>query len=120
VIYISSMPKNDGFQYDIFAAACPSRSLFSAVFSRWGMLVLARMHGHTLRFKELYRSVEGISEKMLAQTLKTLVVEGLMEKIDHATSPPKTEYRLTPQGEKLAQSLITVIHTLYKVLDQKS
>jgi DNA-binding HxlR family transcriptional regulator len=47
-------------------------------------------------------------------------VEGLMEKIDHATSPPKTEYRLTPQGEKLAQSLITVIHTLYKVLDQKS
>jgi DNA-binding HxlR family transcriptional regulator len=56
----------------VLPAACPTRVVLDHVTSRWGVLLLVALSERTLRWGELRRVVEGISEKMLAQTLRTL------------------------------------------------
>ena len=60
---------NELFPGGFFMSACPSRVVLDHVTSKWGVLVLVSLKSRTLRWGELRRSVEGVSEKMLAQTL---------------------------------------------------
>lgn len=57
-------------------AGCATRALLSHITNKWGVLTLVALAGGTHRWSELLRSIEGISEKMLAQTLRTLVEDG--------------------------------------------
>ncbi len=84
---------------------CPSRVVLDHVTSKWGVLVLYALADGTLRWGELRREVEGISEKMLASTLRTFEADGLVRRVAYPEVPPRVEYSLTPLGEGLVESM---------------
>ncbi|WP_127358568.1 winged helix-turn-helix transcriptional regulator [Actinacidiphila soli] len=93
---------------DVNAPTCPSRLILEHVTSRWGVLVLAALMDGTLRFSELRRTVGGVSEKMLAQTLQTLQTlerDGFVYREAHPVIPPHVDYSLTPLGEEAARQV---------------
>lgn len=90
---------------DLFAEQCPSREILNHVTSRWGVLLLVALLGGTHRFSDLRRKVNGISEKMLAQTLQWLEADGFVERQAYPVIPPKVEYRLTPLGEDVGRKV---------------
>ncbi|MGW2231264.1 winged helix-turn-helix transcriptional regulator [Streptomyces formicae] len=95
--------------YDVFAKQCPSRSTLEHVTGRWGALTLGALHDGTFRFNELRRRVDGVSEKMLSQTLHALERDGLVLRDAQPTNPPRVDYRLTPLGHEIAERLLTLI-----------
>ena len=90
-------------------AACPSRVVLDHVTSKWGVLLLLALSEGDLRWGELRRTVEGISEKMLAQTLRTLETDGLVDRTVTATVPPRVDYALTPLGRELVDHLLPLM-----------
>jgi len=105
--------------YDVFAAGCPSRSAFLHIFSRWGVLILARLQEGPARFGTLSRSIEGISERMLSKSLKLLEEEGLVYRRELEKRPPHVEYGLTDAGTRIAEGILYVIQQLYAVMDSR-
>jgi len=81
---------------------CPSREVLKHVTSQWGVLILIVLEAGTHRFSELRRKVDGVSERMLAQTLQWLEGDGLVERIAYPVVPPHVEYSLTPIGREAA------------------
>jgi len=95
---------------NLFDPLCPTRLLLDRVGSRWttmAVLSLAAAEGE-LRFAELKRQMAGVSQKMLAQTLKALERDGLVTRRVEATTPPRVYYRLADLGETLAPPLQTL------------
>ncbi len=90
---------------DLFAADCPTRHILDDVTSRWGSLVLVLLLESSYRFSELAYRIGGVSEKMLAQTLRLLEADGFVLRTVHATKPPKVEYSLTPFGSEVAEKI---------------
>jgi DNA-binding HxlR family transcriptional regulator len=90
---------------DLMAAACPSREILKHVTSRWGVLVLIALEGGTLRFGELRRAINGVSERMLAQTLQWLEQDGMVDRHSLAIVPPHVDYSLTPLGREAAEKV---------------
>ncbi len=97
------------FPGGIFPAGCPSRTLLDHVTSKWGVLVLVSLAEGSHRWSDLRRRAEGISEKMLAQTLKTLEADGLVDREQQPVMPPRVDYSLTPRGEELAAVLVPLL-----------
>lgn len=102
----------DALVHDVFARDCSSRRTLEGVAGKWGILALAALHEDTFRFNALRRRVDGVSEKMLAQTLQTLERDGMVVRDVQATIPPKVEYSLTPLGRKVAEKLIDLIELI--------
>ncbi|MCP3816717.1 helix-turn-helix transcriptional regulator [Streptomyces sp. A3M-1-3] len=96
--------------FDVFAKLCPSRGTLEHVTGRWGSLTLGALHEGTFRFNELRRRVEGVSEKMLSQTLQALERDGLVHRDAQPTNPPRVDYELTPLGREVAERLLSLIH----------
>ncbi|GAA3994652.1 helix-turn-helix transcriptional regulator [Streptomyces sp. NBC_01352] len=97
--------------YNVFAKACPSRGTLEHVTGRWGALALGALHEHgSLRFNELRRRIDGVSEKMLSQTLHALERDGLVHREAQPTNPPRVDYELTTLGREVAERLIGLIH----------
>ncbi|MCW2308342.1 winged helix-turn-helix transcriptional regulator [Rhodobium gokarnense] len=94
---------------DVFSEACPSRQILQHITSRWGVLVLVALSGGTHRFAELRRKVSGVSEKMLAQTLRALETDGLVDRTAYPVVPPRVEYSLTPLGREAAIRVETLV-----------
>ncbi|GLK57270.1 HxlR family transcriptional regulator [Methylopila capsulata] len=90
---------------DVFSVRCPSREIMQHVTSRWGVLALVALRSGTLRFSALRRRVNGVSERMLAQTLKALEEDGLVERRALPVVPPHVEYSLTPLGGGAAEKV---------------
>lgn len=90
---------------EVFAAECPSRAILNHVTSRWGVLVLVALRGGTHRFSELRRKIGGVSEKMLAQTLQQLELDGFINRVSHPVVPPHVDYSLTPLGEEIGSQV---------------
>lgn len=90
---------------DLFAEKCPSREVLKHVTSRWGVLLLVALLAGTHRFSDLRRKVNGISEKMLAQTLQWLEGDGFVERISYPVVPPHVEYTLTPLGQEIGKKV---------------
>lgn len=88
---------------DLLSANCPSREVLKHVTSRWGVLVLIALEGGTRRFSQLRRTIGGVSERMLAQTLQWLERDGLVDRVAYQTVPPHVEYSLTPLGREAAE-----------------
>jgi DNA-binding HxlR family transcriptional regulator len=89
---------------DLFTEKCPSREVLKHVTSRWGVLLLVALLSGTQRFSDLRRKVNGISEKMLAQTLQWLE-DGFVERISYPVVPPHVEYTLTQSGTEIAKKV---------------
>lgn len=92
-------------QSGVLEEGCPTRVVLDHVTSKWGVLVLAALADGTLRWGELRRTVDGISEKMLAQTLRTFEGDGLVARRAYAEIPPRVEYSLTPLGHELVEAM---------------
>jgi DNA-binding HxlR family transcriptional regulator len=87
---------------DLFNGGCPSRDILQLIGSKWSMLVVCALKQGPLRTGELMRRIDGISQKMLTQTLRGLERHGIVERIDYAEVPPRVEYRLTRMGHSLS------------------
>ena len=87
---------------DLMAAACPSRDVLRRLTGRWGMLVLRVLASGPQRFGSLRKSIGGVSERMLAQTLQGLEADGMVLRRDFQTVPPHVEYELTAPGHEAA------------------
>ncbi|MCA8884578.1 MAG: helix-turn-helix transcriptional regulator [Rhodobacteraceae bacterium] len=87
---------------NLLAADCPSREVLKHMTSRWGVLVLLALETGTFRFAALRRAVGGVSERMLAQTLRQLEQDGLVLRVAHDVVPPHVEYSLTALGREAA------------------
>jgi len=88
---------------DCYNPACMTRGILDHVFSRWGSLVLGALVERKKRYSELRDQIGGISEKMLAQTLRALERDGLIERRSFPVVPPHVEYHLTPLGRECAR-----------------
>jgi DNA-binding HxlR family transcriptional regulator len=108
----------DVFADGVFPANCPSRVVLNHVTSTWGVLVLAALSGGTLRWSELRRTVQGVSEKMLAQTLRTLEADGLVHREARPVIPPHVDYRLTDLGQDLTVHLLPLLRWIGQHADE--
>jgi len=93
---------------DVFHTDCPARQVLDHVTSRWGVWVLVALRERQLRFYELRERIEGISEKMLSQTLRALVRDGLVARTVTPSSPPRVSYALTPLGQGTSEPLASM------------
>lgn len=88
---------------NLYDAGCPSRTVLDHVTSRWGSLVLGILLRGPHRFSELRRAIGGVSEKMLAQSLRALEKDGFVLRTVYPTVPPSVEYKLTEMGQEVAR-----------------
>ncbi|MBS0338911.1 MAG: helix-turn-helix transcriptional regulator [Proteobacteria bacterium] len=93
---------------DVYSASCPSRVALELIGSKWALLIVPLLDEGPVRNGEFMRRIEGISQKMLTQTLRELERNGLVERIDYQTVPPHVEYRLTALGRSLSRALVVV------------
>ncbi len=91
-----------------FSAICPTRLVLNRIADKWTVLVVILLQDGTKRFSHLQREIDGISQKMLTQTLRGLERDGLVTRKVHATVPPKVEYSLTPLGYTLKDMLYAI------------
>ena len=91
-----------GFADGVFPAGCPSRTVLDHITSKWGVLILLALSEGEQRWSELRRRAEGVSEKMLAQTLQALEADGFVQRTAYPVVPPRVEYALTPLGAEAA------------------
>jgi len=102
-------PLSRYFPDRVLPSQCPTRIVLDHVTSRWGVLILVSLAEEALRWSELHRRVEGVSEKMLAQTLRILQEDGLVNREVQPTTPPKVEYSLTELGRELVVRLLPLV-----------
>lgn len=94
---------------NVFDDGCSTRVVLDHVMSKWGVLVLSCLSDGTRRWGELRREVDGISEKMLASTLRTLVADGVVHRESFPAVPPHVEYSLTPLGADLMERMLPLV-----------
>lgn len=90
---------------DVFARGCTSRAAFEDVTSKWASLALLALGEGRYRFNALRRRIDGVSERMLSQTLQTLERDGMLTREVLTAIPPRVEYSLTPLGARVAEQL---------------
>lgn len=97
---------------NVLAAGCPSRKVLQHLSSRWGVLIMLVLLSGKHRFSEIRREIEGVSERMLSQTLQSLEGDGMLIRKSMHTVPPHVEYSLTELGTEAAlkiQGLVALI-----------
>ena len=100
--------------YDVLQARCPSRPALEHVTGRWGALIMLALRDGPVRFNELRRRVDGVSEKMLSQGLQALERDGFVVREVRSAMPPRVEYQLTPLGVQTSdrlKDLVTFLET---------
>lgn len=92
-------------EWDPFTRDCPSRRLLDRIGDKWSVLVISSLEDGPLRFSELRAAVDGVSQKMLTQTLRALERDGLVSRTVYPEIPPRVEYALTATGRSLTGPL---------------
>lgn len=103
--------------YDVFEALCPTRMVLDRLADKWSLLILDRLGDGPVRFNRLRRDIKGISQKMLAQTLRRLERDGLVSRTIFATVPVTVEYALTGLGRTLADTAAALTHWAERNMD---
>ncbi len=81
--------------------ACPLQGILERIGSKWSLLIIMQLSEGSLRFSELKRRIDGISQRMLTLTLRTLERDGLVGRTVTPTVPPRVDYELTELGQTL-------------------
>ncbi len=102
----------------VLSTECPSREILEHLTSKWSVLVLRCLSDGVHRFSELKQRIEGVSEKMLSQTLKTLEHDGFILRTVYPVVPPKVEYQLTILGCQAAEKTMYLIGWIEKSLPE--
>ena len=102
----------------VLSTGCPSREILEHLTSKWSVLVLRCLSDGVHRFSELKQRIEGVSEKMLSQTLKTLEHDGFILRTVYPVVPPKVEYQLTILGSQAAEKTMYLIGWIEKSLPE--
>ena len=95
--------------YNVYACACPTRMIFDRISDKWTLMILNKLREQPVRFNQLLREIEGISQKMLSQTLKNLERDGLIKRQAFPTVPVTVEYSITALGQTLASTVSVLI-----------
>jgi DNA-binding HxlR family transcriptional regulator len=101
----ANTPVEEGLGWNPYSAACPSRLVLARLADKWALLVICILSARPVRFNELRRQIDGVSQKMLSQTLKNLERDGLVSRRAFATVPVTVEYAITPLGETLSHTI---------------
>lgn len=108
---------------ELHTVDCPSREVLKHITSLWGVLILLALRDGTLRFSELRRRSPNVSEKMLAQTLQCLEMDGFINRVSYPVVPPRVEYNLTTLGTEASEQVSVLtdwIEThLHRVMDAR-
>ncbi|MEB5929516.1 winged helix-turn-helix transcriptional regulator [Acinetobacter schindleri] len=102
----------------VLSIECPSREILEHLANKWSILVLHCLSDGVHRFSELKQRIEGVSEKMLAQTLKMLERDGFILRTVYPVVPPKVEYQLTITGSQAAEKINYLIGWLERSLPE--
>jgi DNA-binding HxlR family transcriptional regulator len=102
----------------VLSNECPSREILEHLANKWSVLVLRCLSEGVHRFSELKQRIEGVSEKMLSQTLKMLEQDGFILRTVYPVVPPKVEYQLTILGSQAAEKMNYLIGWIEKSLPE--
>src|SRR5258708_33290176 len=105
---------------DVYTADCPTRRILDRIGDKWTALIIGLLVDGPMRFSALQRSIGGISQKMLAQTLRTLERDGLVTRTLYPEVPPRVEYTLTPLGATLCTPLRAIRDWTEEHIDEVS
>ncbi|XYD11815.1 helix-turn-helix domain-containing protein (plasmid) [Methylobacterium sp. NMS12] len=103
---------------DLFEPGCPGREVMKHVTSSWGVLILIALQDGTMRFSVLRRRVTGVSERMLAQTLRWLEEDRLVVRRSYDVVPPHTDYTPIPLGLEAAERVAALADWVEEHLPQ--
>ncbi|ACL33243.1 helix-turn-helix domain-containing protein [Glaesserella parasuis] len=101
----------------VLSAQCPSREILQHLTNRWGVLVMIVLMKGTKRFSEIRREIDGVSERMLTQTLQQLEQDGMLNRKSYNTVPPHVEYSLTDFGLQAGSRLVDLVDWLEENLN---
>ncbi len=96
------------FEWNVYNKNCPTRLVLDRIADKWTVLVIGALATETKRFGQLKRELDGVSQKMLTQTLRGLERDGIVHREVYPTVPPKVEYSLTDLGKTLV-TLVTEV-----------
>src|SRR5499425_1603094 len=99
---------------DLFDPECSSRDVLELIGSKWSMLILCALYDSKTRTGRLRRTVQGISQKMLTQTLREMQQNGIVRRISYPEVPPRVEYELTGLGYSLAELVVKMEQWIVK------
>jgi DNA-binding HxlR family transcriptional regulator len=95
---------------NVYSSTCPTRQVLDLIADKWTALVIGALEDEPQRFSQIQRRIDGISQKMLTQTLRSLERDGLVGRTVYAEVPPRVVYTLTPLGETLCAPIAAIRH----------
>lgn len=105
---MTEFPFNEGKDEKSDQIKNTPHQMLNHITSRWGLLVLIALDKETLRFNELRKKIDGVSEKMLIQTLKLLEEDGFVLRVSYPIVPPRVEYSLTTLGSEIKSRILSI------------
>ncbi|MFB4270516.1 winged helix-turn-helix transcriptional regulator [Nonomuraea sp. GTA35] len=106
--YCTGTEDDEARQWDV-RADCDVRHILDRVADKWSLLVIALLERRTMRFTELRRAVDGVSQRMLTVTLRQLERDGLVRRTVYPVVPPRVEYELTALGVSLHEVIKSLV-----------
>ncbi|ACS87044.1 winged helix-turn-helix transcriptional regulator [Musicola paradisiaca] len=97
-------------EFNVYHKTCPARLVLDRLSNKWSLLILDRLSDESMRFNQLRRDIEGVSQKVLSQTLKNLERDGLVHRQAFATVPVTVEYSITSLGQTLVKTIHDLTH----------
>ena len=104
---------------EVYQGNCPTRAILDRIADKWATLIIGILaQSESRRFNELKRTIGGISQKMLTQTLRDLERDGLVKRTVYAEIPPRVEYRLTDLGKTLCGPISALTQWAHDHIDE--
>ncbi len=99
--YGTNVKESEQLDAGVYAKDCPSRQVLDRIGDTWSVLIVGALADGSMRYTELAQRIQGVSQKMLTQTLRALERDGLVTRTVHAVVPPRVDYALTDLGRSL-------------------
>ncbi|MFI1378904.1 winged helix-turn-helix transcriptional regulator [Embleya sp. NPDC020886] len=94
-----------GLPADVYSAKCATRQVLDHIAGKWTVLIVDALRDGAMRYTDLSRRIEGVSQKMLTQTLRSLETDGFVSRTVTPTIPPRVDYELTELGRSLGEPI---------------